>query len=483
MNRFGGVVLGLALLAPAMASAQTRPANTMDTRSASLYLDRAKRSSRDDEKKEMLEKALNFALEGIKNKPDNPQAYLIAGQVYILQGKVAPADSMFDKAEQMWPEYKKETENDRMRAWIMAYNAGVLAMRAQNVDQALADFEAADAIYSGRPGAKLNVAQIYARKQQYDKAIAAYQGALAILKTPPAQQKPEEAKEWKELQEAATFNLALLYSNQNKSDEAIALFREFLTRDPNNALAKSNLAATLAKAGKADEAAKMYQELLTMDLSDADFFNVGVGLFRANEYAQAAEAFRKAIAKNAHLRDAYYNQAQALYSLAEQLDEQRKAKPAEAKAIEEKLNPVLRELGETAEKLRGIDPANRNVLALQSRAYRRLGDLSPDVATQNQWKNKNLEVLKANEALAFEVTDISLAPTAEEVQLAGTVVNLKGTAGQPVKLRVTIVGVNGAALGTQEVTVALPETQGGTPFKVAFKTKETVAGWKYEVIS
>ena len=92
------------------------------------------------------------------------------------------------------------------------------------------------------------------------------------------------------------------------------------------------------------------------------------------------------------------------------------------------MSAVLRELGETAEKLRGIDPANRNVLALQSRAYRRLGDLSADVATQNQWKNKNLEVLKANEALAFEVTDIILAPTGEEVQLAGTVVNLKGTA-------------------------------------------------------
>jgi hypothetical protein len=69
------------------------------------------------------------------------------------------------------------------------------------------------------------------------------------------------------------------------------------------------------------------------------------------------------------------------------------------------------------------------------------------------------------------------------VQLAGTVVNLKGTAGQQVKLRVTVVGTSGSALGTEEVSVVLPETQGGTPFKISFKTKETVAGWKYEVIS
>ena len=56
MNRFGGVVLALVLLAPAWATAQSRPASTMHTNSASLYLDRAKRSNREDEKKDLLEK-------------------------------------------------------------------------------------------------------------------------------------------------------------------------------------------------------------------------------------------------------------------------------------------------------------------------------------------------------------------------------------------------------------------------------------------
>src|SRR5262245_30139124 len=75
MKRLGGVLFALTLFVPMAAQAQTRPSNTMQTRSAELYVDRARRTTAEAEKKKLLEQALGFALEGIKTRADNPKAY------------------------------------------------------------------------------------------------------------------------------------------------------------------------------------------------------------------------------------------------------------------------------------------------------------------------------------------------------------------------------------------------------------------------
>jgi tetratricopeptide (TPR) repeat protein len=479
------LVLSLVFLAPAALAAQTRPSNTMHTNSASLYFERARRTNREDEKQELLNKALNFALEGIKAKSDNPRAYLLAGQIHVQLGNAAAADSMFDKAEQLWPEYQKETENERLQLWIKEYNAGILAVRDNKTTEALQHFEQADAVYAKRPGARVNLAQLYARSRQPDKAIAAYKGALEIMRGPGRQGlKPDEEKQWKELEEAATFNLAQLYAMTGKNEEALAAYRDLLARDPNNAVAKSNMAVVLRSLNRADEAGQIYNDLLSADLSAPEYFNVGVGLFRSNQFEAAANAFRKALSKNPQMRDAYYNMAQALYSLSSEIEEQKSKTQGDAvRPIEARLVSVFTELGELTAKLRTIDPANRNVIALQSRAYRALGDLTAaDARASADLKNKTLEVLKANEALTFEVSDVSLAPAGDDVQISGSVVNLKGKPGDTVKLRIHFLGANGAPLGSQDVSVALPEVQGATPFKATVKTTAEVLGWRYEIV-
>ena len=480
-----GFLFALVLLAPAIVQAQSRPSSSSQTNSAELYLDRARRSNRDEEKRDLLQKALEQSLAAIKAKADNPKGYLLAGKTYALLGDALAADSMFDKAEQLWPEYVKETETDRMQLWIRAYNAGILAARDNNQDEALKNFENATHIFDRRPGAHLNIAQIYARKGENDKAINAYRAALQIIAKPENRQglKPEEVKQWADLEETATFNIGQLLAAAGKNEEALRAYQEYITRNPNNSMAKMNLAVVLTRMEKTDEAAKIYSELLSMDLSDVDFFNVGVGLYKANQHAQAADAFRKAIAKNAYMRDAYYNLAQAVYGLATDLEEQKmKATGAAVKPIDEKLIAHYKEIGELAEKLRTFDPANRNVFALQSRAYRGLGDLHADPAVQTEWKNKLLAVLTANDALAFMLENVMLTQTSAEASLSGGVVNLKGKAGQPAKLRVHFLAKDGTTIESQEVTVALPEVQGAAQFKAVIKTDKPVAGWKYEVI-
>jgi tetratricopeptide (TPR) repeat protein len=484
MKRLGGVLFALTLFVPMAAQAQTRPSNTMQTRSAELYVDRARRTTAEADKKKLLEQALGFALEGIKTRADNPKAYFLAGQIYVELGDAVAVDSMFDKAVQLWPEYAAETDKARFQIWARAYNAGVTALRANNREEAAKQFASATAVYDKRAGAHLNLAQIYAHQNQPDKAIATYREALAILAKPENRQgiKPEEEAQMKELEEAATFNLAQMLATSGKNDEAVTAYQDFLKRNPTNTLARSNLAVVLSKMGKNEEAAKIYSELLEQDLSAEDFFGIGVGLFRATQHAPAAQAFRKAVAKNAYMRDAYYNLAQALYSLGTELDEQKsKATGEAAKPMVAKLIELHTELTQVTDKLRGLDPANRNVFALQSRAYRALADLTTDAKASAEWKNKILEVLKANDALVFTVEDITATTANGEMQIAGSAVNVKGTAGQSVKLRVHFLGTTGNSVGTQDVTIALGEVQKPVAFKTSFKA-DGVVGWKYEVL-
>jgi tetratricopeptide (TPR) repeat protein len=185
MKRVGTVVLAVAMLTPAVAQAQSRPSNTMHTNSAALYLDRAKKTRVEGEKQENLQKALEMALQGIQAKSNNPRAYLLAGQAYVQLGDAVRADSMFDKAEELWPEYKEETAVEREAMWVKSYNNGVLAMRDQKVDEAIAYFAAANEVFAGRPLAAVSLAQLYQQKGDAAKAIEAYRDALSIVQAAP----------------------------------------------------------------------------------------------------------------------------------------------------------------------------------------------------------------------------------------------------------------------------------------------------------
>ena len=68
-------------------------------------------------------------------------------------------------------------------------------------------------------------------------------------------------------------------------------------------------------------------------------------------------------------------------------------------------------------------------------------------------------------------------------RLSGVVKNLKLKQGDPVRLRVTLLALNGAAMATSEVDVAAPIVNQGTTFAVGMKTTDDVAGWQYEVLS
>ncbi len=481
MKRIGKLLVATLLVLPVAAQAQ-RPGSTMQTRSSELYLDRAEKNTREDEKAKLFAQALEMATKGVQADAGNSKTWFVLGKVYAATGDAIGADTAFTKAETMWPEYKKETEVQRVRAYVTAFNAGIAALQTNDIAGAIKHLEAASAVYHRKPAAALNLGNLYARAEQADKSAAAYRQAIEIMRGPERKGlTPEEEKQWAEWEEAASFNLAQVLAQSNKDEEAAQAYLAYLERNPDNITALSNLAIVYTRMGKTAEAQKIYTTLLAKDISEDDYFMVGVGLFRGEQYGTAAEAFRKAIGKNPALRDAYYNLAQAVYTQITDLEDTRaKATPAQVKELDAKMRTMYQELIDVASKARELDPNNRNVLALLARGYRGMADVV-DPKTAMDWKNKTLEVLKLHQDLPYEVTDVELATSKGETKLSAKLVNLKGTEGQPVKITVSVLGKDGKVLGTQDVTVTAPAAEGDVAFHATFKTTEPVGGWKYEI--
>lgn len=478
--------LGGALF-PAAASAQRKPSNNMWTRSARLYLDRAQTNPRFDEKRDLYLQALEAIKNGITEDPGNAQVWLIAGQVYVQLDSAAQAHEAFTKALELYPDYEKEVDTERRNAWARWHNNGVSALQQQNVELAIKQFESADLIYDKMPNARLQLGGLYARQGDTERAIAAYRGALEILRGPAAQAVPARQREqWRENEEAAAFNLAQLLANAGRDEEAAQAYRDFLEREPQNRTAKTNLAIVLGRMGRTDEASEIYTELMSQpDMSDGELFSIGIGLYNANEFARAAEAFRKSLALNPHSRDALYNLAQALYRQSTQLEEMReKASGDEQMKAASDLGKLYAELQTVTEKLRGIDPQNRNIMLLLAQAYRGQGDLTvDDAATSDSWREKALAVLREQEDLPFEVSGVRMTPGEGKVKITGNIANMKLEAGTPVKIRLTVLDKNGATVGSGEVTVQAPAAEQSAPFETEIQVSGAAAGWKYEVTS
>lgn len=463
----------------------TEPSNNMWTRSATLYLSRAEENAQPDERRDLLQQALDASVEGIENDPGNPRPYFLAGQAQVRLGDYVAADSLFDRAQEIYPAYEPEIDIERSNAWVRAYNAGVAALEQGESEDAIAHLERADLIYDKRPEARLNLGAVHAQLGQDEQAIEAYEGALEIIRGPERQYLSAEQEEsWQQNEQVATFNLALLLANAGRDREAAEAYRDFLERVPDDLQAQVNLAVVLSRMGETEEASEIYAGLLeNPDLDPEDYFQVGIGLFEGEQYELASEAFRNALDANPYNRDALYNLANALYARAQAI---------ETRIIEEggdlgpsaagELEPLYQELNEVASRIDEMDPNNRNVLALRAQALRGLSDLESDEAAEAELRSQASAVLERHEALPVEVLNVQVQPGAEEsVTIHGEVVNWNLEPGDSVTIDFSLLGPNGAEISSESVTVNAPAVEQRTQFEVEIAAPGEIAGWEYQV--
>lgn len=418
----------------------TRPSESRFTAPAKLFL-----------AQEQYQRALEQAQQGLEADANNPQHYFLAGQAHLGLGNVDEALEMFERAQQIYPAYELEIEPVREQAWAIAFNEGVNAYNAGDMETAAAAWSRANRVYDMRPETHLNLAVIYTQQAEYDRAIEAYRGGLAALEREPATRvlTDEERAERLESRATITTNLAQLLNYTEQYAEAERLFRQQLETNPDDVEAQSNLALSLARQGRTDEAQAIYNRLLAdPSLGTIDLFNVGVALFQAENYEQSAAAFRRYTEVQSNSRDGWYNYANALYA-----------------------QNLWRELVPVAERLVRLDPLNENSALILARAYRETG--------QNQ---QALRTLQGNEAHPVHVEDLEFRSGTQRSIVSGRVTGNQAAAGSPVQLRFTFYGETGQTLGTETVTVTAPSKGSSAPFEVAHANATPAVTYSYELV-
>jgi tetratricopeptide (TPR) repeat protein len=497
MRRSGGIILALTTAflvacagggaAPgAAAPGGERPRDDTHTRAAGVQLAQATLRG-GDQALEHFQEAHASALAAIERDPNNPKAYLLAGQAAVGLGDFVQADTMFDRAQALYPRYEGEIDAEREEAWIAAYNRGAEALNAGNVQSALEYFQGADRLYQGRAEARMALGMLHSSRQDTQQAMEAYRGALEILEGPPPADLPEEeAASWARDRQNATFGLAELLAQTGRYGEAADLLGEFLD-DPTADLGDIRTqvmtarATYVAQAGRTEEAERLYEELLRQPgLGADDYFQIGIGFFNASDYHQSAAMFARSAEMNPHSRDAHLNVVQSLYSAAMDL-EQEPATPQR----DEQLREMYTRLIDSAERVREFDPLNRNLLSFVLRAYRGQADLAP-AAQAERLRQQTQQVFRQYESMEYEVSDLSLAIAGENrdrAEVEGSLTNVSGAQGQQVGLRFTVLDRNGQPLGSGTTQIAVPAQESSVRFSLTVPVRQgEFGGWRYELV-
>jgi tetratricopeptide (TPR) repeat protein len=141
-----------------------------------------------------------------------------------------------------------------------------------------------------------------------------------------------------EMRSITEANVGTELQAQGKLDEAIALYRAALVRDPNDALTYSNLGTALKAKGQLDEAIAQYRRALDLAPNDADsHYNLANALMAQGKLVDAANQLRDALRIEPGLAEAHLNLGNALTALGqteEAADHYREAVELKPNAVE-----------------------------------------------------------------------------------------------------------------------------------------------------
>ena len=105
-----------------------------------------------------------------------------------------------------------------------------------------------------------------------------------------------------------TYNLAIIYKNIGRKEDAVKLFKQTIDNNPRHSAAYNNLGNIYSDMGRNEEAVEAYKKALniTPDLSAA-YNNLGAAYYAIGRTADAIGAYTKAIEKDPRLVAAYNN--------------------------------------------------------------------------------------------------------------------------------------------------------------------------------
>ena len=443
-----------AALMPHFAAAQEPRVSRYTAISAGM-IQEARDIESDSIRAEAWADALESINEGLLREIDNPEAYLHLGIVHAELSHYLAADSAFDQAEAMYPEYVNEpagTTPYRFNGWVAAYNEATAMLDAQDPEGAIEMFELANVLFDKRPEAYLNIGAQKAGLGEHEASIEAWQSAIAVIESPDIDPGDEAARlAWDtDLWTMAHTNLGIVLQMAERGEEAVGVYETILERFPENADARSALAVVLAATGQGAGALTIFEEILASETgSPLDYFNAGVSLYQAEAYDRAVVGFEKALGLSPMYRDALQNLVQALNVLENW----------EAQIP-------------NSERLLEIDPHNEFGYQMHIRAMIQAGRQADGVAA--------LEVMQG---LPFVTDNILLQPMNAGASVSGQAINKTLPPGTSVTLRFTFYGNDSMALGTEDIEVTISDPEVAHPFQVSFDADVPVVGYGYEFVN
>lgn len=417
----------------------TPPTETRRSQTASLYL-----------RQDRVDRALELAREGVAEFPDNPIHYFLAGVAHARLGQYESADSMFDVAQRIYPAYELDVEPEREAAWGQAFNAGLEAYEAGEIDETIRVWTGATRIYDHRPEAHRNLASLLASEALFEEAIEVYQAALVGLDRRPATRLlgPEDLEAREETRREIEYNLSELLLATSRFAEAEPLLRRRLEDDPDDVELRAQLAAALSGMGREAEARELYASLLSEEsLELTQIFSLGIGLFRSGQYIEAAEAFQRVTELQPDSRDAWFNYANSLFA---------------AEAWEA--------LAEAGARLIELDPLGENARLMTARARLELGDRAGAVAYVDE----------VDQSPVF-VAGLQMQRSGTSVTVFGQVTANAAQPGTRLALQFTFFGEGGALVGTRTVEIVAPVEGETVSLEVPFS--QAASAYRYQLIS
>ncbi len=228
---------------------------------------------------------------------DNAAVLLLAAQAKIGLGEFDAAHALLDQFVELAPECAQYGMETRFNGWVQLYNVAINAYQDGDIESALATFEQANAFYPD-PRSYTNAALLYIEAGDAAKAIETYQAALAAEYPDPD---PEQMR-------GLVTGLGDLLVSEDRGEEALTVYATYLEENPEDIQVQIGYASALADQGRGEESSAIFGELLSRtDLSATQWVAVGVGLYNAQVWARAAEAFAKARVDNPFNKEAMEN--------------------------------------------------------------------------------------------------------------------------------------------------------------------------------
>jgi len=454
----GLFVLAFAVaLVPQFAAAQS-PRVSRYTAMSAVRIAEAQRIEDQVVRAEAYREALEAINSGIERDDDNPEAYLHLGIVQTGLSNYLAADSAFDRAEEMYPDYVDASEGGttpyRLNGWIQAYDAAAARMAEQDTEGAVELYRIANLIYDRRPEAYLNIGSQLAGLGDLEGSIDAWRSAIAVIESPDRDSgeddETRDARWDTEFWTMAHSNLGRVLEMAQRPEEAIPVYETLLGRYPDNREARSSLGIVLVRAGQGNEALDIFDEILGRDDgTPLDYFNAGVSLYQVDQLDKASVGFEKALERAPMFRDALQNMSQTLGILEDY----------------EAQIPF-------SERLLELDPHNEYIYQIHTRALVQVGR-----------ETDALGALEIMQGLPFITDNLQLQPTDSGARVLGTAMNKTLAPGTSITLRFTFYDNYGSPVGSEDVEVMLSDPEVPYTFQFTFEGEAEVLGYGYEFVN